>query len=61
MESLEEEEEEEIKSAKNGQFWRVFENLWSTLKGQKLVENPEIDKLKCDILCNFQTLCSYFR
>ena len=58
-----------IKKAKNGQFWRVFEKLEacgqtvlpdrSVLIGQKLVENAKIQKLKCDILSNFQTLCSY--
>ena len=29
-------------------------------KGQKLVENAKIEKLKCDILGDFQTLCSRF-
>ena len=29
----------------------------SILKGQKLVENDKIEKLKCDILGDFQTLC----
>ena len=59
-----------IKNAKNGQFWRVFENLKfavkqllpdrSVLIGQKLVENAKIEKLKCNILSDFQTmwLCS---
>ena len=28
-----------------------------TLKNQKLVENAIIEKLKCDILSNFQTMC----
>ena len=28
----------------------------SILKGQKLVENAKIEKLKCDILGDFQTL-----
>ena len=28
----------------------------SVLVGQKLVENAKIDKLKCDILGDFQTL-----
>ena len=27
------------------------------LIGQKLVENAKIQKFKCDILSNFQTLC----
>ena len=48
-------------------FWRVF---WKTdacgqtvlpdrsiLIGQKLVENAQIQNLKCDILSNFQTMC----
>ena len=30
---------------------------WSVLIGQKLVENAKIQKFKCDILCDFQTLC----
>ena len=29
----------------------------SVLIGQKLVENAKIEKFKCDILSNFQTLC----
>ena len=29
----------------------------SILIGQKLVENAKIEKLKCDILGDFQTLC----
>ena len=29
----------------------------SVLKGQKLVENAKLEKLKCDILGDFQTLC----
>ena len=29
----------------------------SVLKGQKLVENAKIQKFKCDILSNFQTVC----
>ena len=45
-----------IKNAKNGQFWRVFENLKLAVKqcyqtgqfliGQKLVENAKIQKFK---------------
>ena len=55
-----------IKNAKNGPFWRIF---WkpeacgqtvlpdrSVLIGQKLVENAKIQKSKCDILRNFQTI-----
>ena len=30
----------------------------SVLIGQKLVESAKIQKLKCDILCDFQTLCT---
>ena len=29
----------------------------SSLKGQTLVENAKIQKFKCDILSNFQTMC----
>ena len=32
----------------------------SVLIGQKLVENAEIKKFKCDILSNFQTMWTYF-
>ena len=56
-----------IKNAKNGPFWRVFENLKLAVKqcyqtsqfliGQKLAENAKIQELKCDILSNFQTMC----
>ena len=31
----------------------------SILKGQKLMENAKIQKIKCDILSNFQTMWSY--
>ena len=54
-----------MKNAENGQFWRVFEKLEacgqtvlpdrSILIGQKLVKNTKIEKVKCDIFCNFQT------
>ena len=30
----------------------------SVLIGQKLMENAKIEKLKCDILGDFQTLCT---
>ena len=30
----------------------------SLLIGQKLVKDAKIEKLKCDILSNFQTLCT---
>ena len=29
----------------------------SFLKGQKMVENAKIQKIECDILSNFQTMC----
>ena len=58
-----------IKNAKNGPIWRVF---WkseacgqtvlpnrSVLIGQNLVENAKIEKFKCDILGDFQTLWSF--
>ena len=49
---------------KNDQFWRVFENLAGNQfyqtghyqKGQKIGENANIQKFKCDILSNFQTM-----
>ena len=44
-----------IKNAKNGPFWRVFESLKLAVK-QSVLENAKIEKVKCDILCNFQTL-----
>ena len=31
----------------------------SVLIGQKLVENAKIEKFKCDILGDFQTLCEH--
>ena len=31
----------------------------SILMGQKLVENAKIQKFKCDILSNFQTMCDF--
>ena len=55
-----------MKNAKNGPFWRVFLKPEacgqtvlpdrSVLIGQKLVENAKIQKFKCDILGDFQTL-----
>ena len=32
----------------------------STLTGQNLVENTKIEKLKCDFLSNFQTMCAIY-
>ena len=53
---------------KNGPFWRVFLKIEaccqtvlpdrSVLIGQKLVENAKIQKFKCDIFSNFQTMWS---
>ena len=56
-----------IKNAKN---WSILASFWkpeacgqtvlpdrSILIGQKIVENVKIEKSKCDILSNFQTLC----
>ena len=52
---------------KNGPLWRFFGKPKacgqtvlpdrSVLIGQKLVENAKIEKFKCDILGDFQTLC----
>ena len=48
-----------IKNTKNGPIWRVFENqLVSVLNRTKIGGNAKIEKLKCDILVDFQTLCS---
>ena len=58
-----------IENAKNGPFWRVFKPNacdqtvlpdWSVLLGQTLVENAKIEKFKCDILGNFQTLWNLY-
>ena len=60
-------EQKLIKNATNGQIWQVFENLKLAVKqcyqtGQKLVENAKIQKFKCDILGDFQTMwdCVFF-
>ena len=55
-----------FKNAKNGPFLRLFENLKLAVKqcykqvsfkiAQKLVANARIQKFKCDILSNFQTM-----
>ena len=55
-----------IKNAQNGPFLRVFEKSEacgqtvlrdrSLLIEQKLVENDKIQKCKCDISSNFQTM-----
>ena len=56
-----------IKNAKNGPFRRVFENLNLSVKecyqkGQfwldKIGWNVKIQEFKCDILSDFQTLCT---
>ena len=60
-----------IKNAKNykfGEFFKKREACGQTLLpdrsvliGQKLVENAKIQKFKCDILSNFQTMqCADF-
>ena len=56
-----------IKNAKNDHFGEFFRKpkAWgqtvlpdrSILKGQTLMENANIKKLKCDILSNLQTMC----
>ena len=52
-----------IKNAKNGSFCRIFENLKLAVKQSqvsfnrtKIGENAKIEKIKCDILGDFQTL-----
>ena len=57
------------KLIENGQFWQVFEKPdaygqtvlpdRSILIGQKWLEKAKIEKFKCDILGDFQTLCSW--
>ena len=60
------------KLIKNGQKWSILASFWkpeacgqtvlpdrSVLKGQKLVENAKIQKFKCDLLSNFQTMWTY--
>ena len=57
------------KLIKNAQKWSILASLWkhegcgqtvlpdrSVLIGQTLVENAKIQKFKCDILSNFQTM-----
>ena len=48
-----------IKNAKNGLFWRVFENLKLkvTFKRTK-IGGMEIANFECDILSDFQTMCA---
>ena len=43
-------------------IWRVYENQSvlpdrSLIIGKKLIENAKIEKFRCDILGDFQTLC----
>ena len=46
-----------IKNAKNGQFWRYFENLKLAVNQCYQDKNWwKMPKFKCDILSNFQTL-----
>ena len=55
-------EKQFINNAKKVPIGKYFENLKlesKLLLGQKLVENAKIEKLKYDILSNFQTLCNY--
>ena len=55
----------------SGQKWSILASFWkpeacgqtvlpdrSVLIGQKVVENAKIEKFKCDILGDFQTLCT---
>ena len=44
-----------------GEFLKTLSLLTagrSVLIGQKLVENAKLQKFKCDILSNFQTMCA---
>ena len=52
-----------LENAKNSHFWTEACGQTelpdrSVLIGQKLVKNAKIRKFKCDILGDFQTLCS---
>ena len=51
-----------MKNAQNGPFWRVCSQTVlpdrSLLLGQKLFECAKIEKFKCDILTDFQTILS---
>ena len=47
-----------IENAKNGPTGQTVLPDRSILIGQKLVENARIQKFKCDILSNFQTMCA---
>ena len=44
-----------IKIGKNNPFWRVFENLKLTVR-QVTFKTTKIEKFKCDIFSDFQTL-----
>ena len=61
------------KLIKNAKKWSILASYWkpeacgqivlpdmSVLIGQKMVENAKIQKFKCDILSNFQTLWVHF-
>ena len=53
------------KLIKNAKKWSILASFWKPKacgqtvlpEGQKLVENAKIQKFKCDILSNFQTMC----
>ena len=62
------------KLIKKCQKWFILASFWkpeacgqtvlpdmSVLIGQKLMENDKIQKFKCDILSNFQTMCTDFQ
>ena len=53
-----------IKNAKIGPFGRVCESLMFVVKqryqtGQKLAEDAKIEKFKCDIFSDFQSVWLY--
>ena len=61
-------EQKYTKNTKNGPIWRVFENLKLAVKQSyqtgrfnrsKIGGNAKIQKFKCDILGDFQTLCLF--
>ena len=45
---------------KNWSFGSNSVIIKPTYNRTKIGENPKIEKLKCDILSNFQTLCTWF-
>ena len=40
-------------------FGQTVLQYWSLLIGKKLLENAKVQKIKCDNLGDFQTLCTY--